>query len=157
MRFDKLSRNRKVVVKNMQEYQHTYFRYKLAIWVNTLTKAIICRSCLQQVLSAWSLKQSNSKALTQLTETKLSTGHICISCVPTVITHCAPSIVVTNLHTTFKIACSANKPDVSIGAGYWHICVQRWQRRVCNLATDRHSELSKQSNKHPEENIQSSA
>ena len=52
--------------------------------------------------------------LTIARESQLSTGHIGIRSSPEVITHCAPGMIVANLHTTFTWQSSTSESDVSI-------------------------------------------
>ena len=56
--------------------------------------------------------------LTVSREPKLSTGHISIHSFPSIVTHCAPSAVQTNFHTSFIWSSSSNEPDASIIASY---------------------------------------
>ena len=64
--------------------------------------------------------------LTRDEESQLSAGNYSIRGVPHVIAHCAPDIVVTDLHTSTATCASLFEPDVSLsagGSGTPHSCI----------------------------------
>ena len=58
------------------------------------------------------------KLLTISGVSKLSAGYTGIHSSPSIITHCTPSSIQTNFHTTFIWLSTSNQPDTSISASY---------------------------------------
>ena len=59
--------------------------------------------------------------LTCIRVTKLSADYCGIRYSPAIITYCAPLVVVTEFHSSFKICCSSHQSDVSLITTYTRI------------------------------------